>query len=142
MIRQLKALANPTSRGQAAVETVMILPIIMLLALTTFDLGRGIIAHIALQEATHEGAVFAGYELTNPNSTVDDDDIIYRVKSSSSVEAVANAVVLPPTCTTGQIVVNSTYQLPMVSPIGSFIFGPTLAIGVQVTATNFHGVCP
>lgn len=141
MIRQYKAIAKSTGRGQAAVETAIILPIIMLLALGTFDLGRGIIAHIALQEATHEGAVFAGYELANPNSTVDEDDVIYRVKSSSSADAVTLAVVTAP-CATDKIVVTSTYQLPLITPIGSFIFGPSLAIGVQVTATNFHGVCP
>lgn len=146
MFDLLRARQASSSRGQAAVETVLVLTIILLLALVTFDLGRGIAAHIALTEATQEGAMFAGYELCNPAASPDvlNTDIAYRVTSSSSVEAVADATVTLPTASPapGYVTVRSTYELPVISPMASFIFGSTFTLGVEVKATNFHdGAC-
>ena len=57
----LKRWRDRSSRGQALVETGLILSLILLLSMATFDLGRGITNHIALHEATQEGALYAGY---------------------------------------------------------------------------------
>jgi Flp pilus assembly protein TadG len=146
MYRLLTSRFGSASRGQAAVETALVLMIIMLLALGTFDLGRGIAAHLALTEATQEGAMYAGYELCNPAASPDvlNDDVEYRITSSSTVEAVENAVVAVPSVPAypGYITVRSTYNLPVITPLASFIFGPTFALGVEVKATNFHdGAC-
>lgn len=146
MHKLLRSSLDSSRRGQAAVETALVLMIILLLALGTFDLGRGIAAHQALTEATQEGAMYAGYELCNPASSPDvlETDIVYRITSSSSVEAVENAVVDVPTVPAypGYITVRSTYNLPVITPLASFIFGPTFTLGVELKATNFHdGAC-
>jgi Flp pilus assembly protein TadG len=145
MIRLLRARFASASRGQALVETALILSLILLLALATFDLGRGIASHIALTEATQEGAIYAGYELHNPDAVPDVDaaDVEYRIQSSSVGEAVTNAVVTVPDCdpSPGYVVVRSTYDLPVISPPARLIFGPTFSLAVEVRATNLHGAC-
>lgn len=139
MIRKIRERSSRSSRGQALIETAVALPIILVLSLATFDLGRGIVAHIALTEATQDGAFYAGY---NPFPAA---AIISRVTTSSSAEAVAGATVTVPTCTTspgaGQVVVRSTYELPVTSPPAQAIFGSTFTLTVQITATNFNGAC-
>jgi Flp pilus assembly protein TadG len=145
MIRLLRAHLGSARRGQAAVETALVLSIIMILALGTLDLGRGIAAHIALTEATQEGATYAGYEFYDPDVSpaLTQADIQQRVRTSSpSVDAVANAVVTLVDCDP-YVVVHSTYPMPVISPPASLLFGPTIRISVEVEATNFHvGECP
>ena len=136
---------SSSDRGQAAVETALVLSIIMLLALATLDLGRGIVAHIALTEATQEGAMYAGYELHNPAASPDVTvaDVEDRVTESSSADVVADAIVTVPACAVapGYITVRSTYDLAVLTPLASFIFGPSIPLSVEVKATNFHGAC-
>jgi len=126
-------------RGQALVETAFMLPLILLVSLATFDLGRALFHHIALREATQEGALYAAYE-PYPAS-----DIMARVTTSSSNEAVAGATVTVPSCTTspgtGQVVVRSTYEMPVVSPPAVLLFGSTVTLTEEITATNFNGDC-
>jgi Flp pilus assembly protein TadG len=135
-------------RGQALVETAIALPIILLLSLAAFDLGRGIVAHIALHEATQEGSLYAAYEYGGfPSKPVADSAVANLVNDSSPTsESVADAEVTVPTCTTspapGTITVRSTYELPVISPPAQAIFGPTLALSVEISATNFNGACP
>jgi len=48
-----------SSRGQSSVEFALILPVLFMLVLGVFDLGRGVLAYNVLAEATREGARFA-----------------------------------------------------------------------------------
>ena len=135
-------------RGQAAVETALVLTIILILALATFDLGRGIAAHVALNEAVQEGALYAGYRYHDPGVAVDQVVVQARVQTSSPfVDAVDEAIV---TVTGGEcdqyVIVQGTYDMPVISP-ASAIFGPTIALAVAVEATNMNsiegvGTCP
>jgi Flp pilus assembly protein TadG len=139
MIGLLRRHLARDSRGQALIETAIALPIVLVLSLSAFDLGRGIVAHIALTEATQDGAFYAAY---NPFPAA---TIITRVNTSSNAEAVTGAAVTVPTCTTspgtGQVIVRSTYELPVTSPPAQAIFGPTFTLTVEITATNFNGAC-
>lgn len=139
MIRLIRRRLSGATRGQALIETGIALPIILILSIAAFDLGRGIVAHIALTEATQDGAFYAAY---NPFPAA---TIISRVKTSSSTDAVTGATVTVPTCTTspgaGQVVVRSTYNLPVISPPAQAIFGSTFTLTVEITATNFNGAC-
>lgn len=140
MIALLRTRLASAPRGQAAVETVLVLSIIMILALGVLDLGRGIAAHIALTEATQEGALYAGYELHDPDASPDVTLAIIqaRVQSSSpNVDAVATAVVTSPRCDP-YVVIRSTYAMPVISPPANLLFGSTIQIAVEVEATNFH----
>jgi Flp pilus assembly protein TadG len=141
MIRR-RRLTRPRSRGQALVEAAMVLPILLLLVMGVIDVGRIIFAHLALQEATQEGAIYAAYK-PNPRS-----DIQMRVRTSSgaisdpnAAEWVANATVqvchldLTPA---DRIRVTSTYPLDLVTPIVPDILGTsTVTLRAEITATNF-----
>lgn len=141
MYELLKSRLTASSRGQAAVETALILSIVMVLALATLDLGRGIAAHVALSEATQEGAMVAGYRFCDTDITWGNTDLQTLVETSSSAEAVTQAVVTTPSVTAENIKVLSTYSMPVITPLASFIFGPNIAIGVEIDATNFHEDC-
>lgn len=138
MSRLRSILRGRSPRGQALVETAIALPIILLLSLATYDVGRALFAHIALTQATQEGALYAAYQ-PFPAS-----DVIARVKTSSGAEWVTGATVTA-SCTSspapGQIVVHSTYELPVISPPAWALFGSTVTLGVEITATNFKGAC-
>ena len=54
------------SRGQALVETALLLPILVLILLMGIDLGRVFFASIDLRNAAHEGTMVGG---TEPDST-------------------------------------------------------------------------
>ena len=132
----LKGRAQAVTHGQALVETAIVLPILLMLGLVTFDVGRAIYAHIALTEATQEGAFYGAYE---PGG-----NIVQRVQTSSDHVWVTGATVSV-TCTTsptpGQVAVTSSYGLPVISPPGQLIFGGTFTLSMTVTATNFEGSC-
>jgi Flp pilus assembly protein TadG len=130
------------------VETALVLSIIMIIALGTVDLGRGIAAHVALNEAVQEGALFAGYR-HHVSPGVTPAEIELRVQTSSpSVDAVANADVTVTGADCDQyLVVRGTYDMPVISPPASVIFGPTIELAVTVDATNMNsidgvGACP
>jgi Flp pilus assembly protein TadG len=142
MRKLLSAFARRTSRGQALVETAMIISLILLLSLATFDLGRGITSHIALKEATQEAALYAGYRLNDPGVT--NAELENRAQESSSAESAANANVSMGACvddTVDHVVVTGTYDVPIITPIANFIFGPTFTLSVDLEATVLGG-CP
>ena len=53
-------LSGRTSRGQALVETALILPLIVLLLLLAIDLGRVFFTSIDLRNAAHEATMLGG----------------------------------------------------------------------------------
>lgn len=130
------------SRGQALVESAMVLPILVLLVMGVIDVGRLIFAHVALQEATQEGAIYGAYK-PSPR-----DDIRTRVTGSSSEDWVSGASVTVCHLTTapagwttpfpGAISVASTYPLDLLTPIVPDILGAsTITLSVEITSTNF-----
>lgn len=148
--RALARRAATSERGQALVETGLILTLILLTSLATFDIGRGLSAHLALTEATQEGALYAGHRrystATSPdlNTPVTNAQIQARVRTSSNDEAVMNANVTV-TCTSGspgQVTVASTYALPVVSPLGQLVFGPAFNLSVNSKTPILRGTCP
>ena len=134
-----------SSRGQALVETGLILSLILMIALATFDLGRGIAAHIALREATQEGAIYAGYLLHHEDTSLDVDigEVEQRVQESSTVDAVVDAEVDETGCAgaPGALTIESTYELPVISPFGQLIYGSSFDLTVAIDATNLNEAC-
>ena len=59
----------PGSRGQALVETALILPILVMILLLGIDLGRVFFTQIDLRNAAHEATMFGG---TTPDATCAD----------------------------------------------------------------------
>lgn len=135
-----------TKRGQALVETAVVLPILLFMALLTFDVGRAIFSHIALTEATQEGSLYAAHVYGDPDSpdtiATRQAKIQTRVSTSTTNESVANATVTVFPCSPTELVVRSEYELPVISPFARLVFGPTIGVAVEVTATNLKGECP
>jgi Flp pilus assembly protein TadG len=124
-------------RGQALVESALVLPILILLVMGVIDVGRVIFAHVALQEATQEGAIYGAFK-PNPRSAVQ-----ARVTNSSSAAWVSGASVT--VChvdrtapAQDRITVTSTYPLDLLTPIVPDILGAsTVTLNISITATNF-----
>lgn len=62
----LRRRSKQRSRGQALVETALVLPIVILLLLLAVDLGRIFFTTIELRNAAHEASMHGG---TNPAAT-------------------------------------------------------------------------
>jgi Flp pilus assembly protein TadG len=65
----LRRRSKQRSRGQALVETALVLPILVMLLLLAVDLGRVFFATIELRNAAHEASMYGG---TNPTSACTD----------------------------------------------------------------------
>lgn len=127
------------SRGQALVETALILPILLILVMGVIDIGRVIFAHVQLQEATHEGAMYGAY-MPTPTSGVQS-----RVTNSSDADWVSGATVTV-SCTTspapGRVTVSSTYNLTLLTPIVPDLLGVSaVPLSSTAIATNFNEAC-
>jgi Flp pilus assembly protein TadG len=141
-VRLPRRLRRDAPRGQALVETAVALLFVLLPLLLTIDVGRVIVAHIELLQATEEGSIYAAYELGGfPTKAAADGAVATRITTSSNRPAVAGATV---TVACGaRIRVESTYPMPMITPLGHALFGENRNIEVVVIATNFHkDVCP
>jgi TadE-like protein len=139
----LKRRLAGSARGQALVETGIVLSLVLFIALATFDLGRGIAAHIALREATQEGALYAGYLLYDSDASVSMADVQDRVRESSSTVEVTSAVVTEVSCdpAPGYLTIRSTYDLPVLTPLAQAVFGSTFELSVELDATNLNEDC-
>lgn len=60
-----------TRRGQALVEMALILPVLLMLAMGTLDVGRVFGGYLSLANAAREGAVYASLHANDPNLTAD-----------------------------------------------------------------------
>jgi Flp pilus assembly protein TadG len=134
-------------RGQALVETAIALPLLLLMSLAAFDVGRALLAHIALTEGTQEGSLYAAHEYNSfPSDTAAEAAVRTRVRTSSNSEPVTLAIVdtmCSNTPTPGTVDVRTAYELPVISPPALAMFGPTITLSVEVTAANFNeDACP
>lgn len=124
-----------TRRGQALVETAMVLPFMILLVMGVIDIGRLLFAHVALQEATQEGALYGAFHPTNSSA------IRNRVRNSSNAQWVTGATVevcqiVSPS--PGRVKVTSTYAMQLLTPVIPNILGTgTVTIRSVITSTNF-----
>jgi Flp pilus assembly protein TadG len=138
-----RAIRRPSRRarreGQAFVEFALVLPLLLMLLMGLFDVGRIIFTYIALEDAAQEGTIYMAHEPA-PAATV-----IARVKTSSNHEEVVNATVPTPICTIapapGIVSVTATYELPLLTPFVREIFGGTFTMSATFTGTNFKGTC-
>src|SRR4026207_2282370 len=74
----LRRRRSTTGRGQARVESALVIPIFLVLLVALFDLGRAVFAYNTLTNAAREGARLA---IVNQ----DLDSIINRAKQQSAI---------------------------------------------------------
>jgi Flp pilus assembly protein TadG len=131
--------ARARGRGQALVELTLVLPLLLLMLMGVVDVGRIVFTYLALEDAVQEGALYASYEPAQASA------IVARVRSSSNHAEVVGATVPVPVCATtpapGTVSVTATYDLPLLTPVGSQLFGGSIHLSATFIATNFKGSC-
>ena len=129
-----------TPRGQSLVEFALALPLLVLLLVGVFDLGRAVYASNAVSNAAHAGARVA---IVNQNQA----DIVTAAASKAvAVEPIAvsaPAYDCPPTNAPGVgclVSVTVTYQYAAATPLIDRITGP-ITISSTVTMP-MERICP
>ena len=124
-------------RGQALAEFAIVFPIVILLLLGLFDLGRAVLLYNGLTNAAREGArlaivnqdpEFVGQRIQaltfgGSVSNLGDADLVQYRKSTPSTDALANPACSP--ITVGCIaVVTPQSSWSLITPVLSSIVGP------------------
>jgi Flp pilus assembly protein TadG len=123
------------SLGQSLVEFALTLPLLVLIVMGVFDLGRAIYANTVLANAASEGA------RTGVIATKTDADISNAVKSTAvglaTTDSPLHISISPsPTRTSGgTVTVMLTYTFTAITPLIGNIFGPTGNLILQSSAT-------
>jgi Flp pilus assembly protein TadG len=92
----LPRLLRPHTRGQALVELALILPVLMLLATATVDLGRLFYAQITIAGAAREGALEAGQNPTSFQAGQPCDPTTNRVMCRVLIESQGSFYTITP----------------------------------------------
>lgn len=123
-------------RGASAVEFALVAPILILLFAGIFDVGRAVYVSIPLQEAAHEGAVFASFNPGAPGQTVQ------RVIESATLIDLdpSNVSVSCPDGIGGdEIAVTVSYDVSFVMPLSQMLLGDIISLVKTVHGTAFSG---
>ncbi|MDW7650964.1 MAG: TadE/TadG family type IV pilus assembly protein [Bacillota bacterium] len=117
-------------KGQALVESALVLPIILLLLLGMVELGRVSNAYLAVMHAARHGARYGAVGATN-------DEIISRVLSSAAhLDSTNLTVLINPESgrQSGQdIKVTVTYPITMLTPLTGSIFTEPITVRSDIT---------
>jgi hypothetical protein len=114
-------------RGLAALEMAILLPILVYLAFGIIDLGRVLFTHIAVQEATQEGAMFGSFVPNDPPA------VRQRVMESLESPGLTSDDITV-TCPSGdRIAVEVTHQVELLTPIVSDWFDGSITLDKTVT---------
>jgi uncharacterized protein (UPF0333 family) len=119
-----------SERGQAMVESALVLPIVLLLLLGMVELGRVSNAYMAVMHAARHGARQGAVGATN-------DEIISRVKSAAShLDVTELTVLIVPEIgrQSGQdIRITVTYPVTMITPLTGAIFKEEVTVKSEIT---------
>jgi len=125
-------------KGQTLVELALLLPVLVLLTVVTFDLGRGIYYYSTIYSAAREGARY-GIVHQQPSNTIPDD--------TAGIETIARnrAVGLDPSQLIVSVVspivgntlqVNVNYSFELVTPLAQVFTGrPCGCITLSTSST-------
>jgi len=115
------------SRGQALVETAILLPVLLILLLGAIDFGRAFFGWVNLQQAVRIGA---NYAATHPNMDATERD---------RYEALVEGDLVGLNCAIDSVIPNPTYTTPDGTPIAI----PTLGDYATVTLDcDFSPITP
>lgn len=109
-------------RGQALVEFMLVIPLILLLVSGVADLGRAFYFKIAAENTAREAAHWA--ILTDPNGSAFDDNAILQKVQTPSQESFGIGITLAPQCTSIDGITNGTYTDG--APVGTCSAGTQL----------------
>ena len=123
-------------RGTAMVELALVMPLLLIMVLGTVDIGRSVVAHLALEEAVHETAMFASYHGGDSPDTVA-QTVLVATSSTDSITVDPAAVTVACSPGVGQLSgletvrVDITHVVTPITPFANLIY-PT---GIHLTAS-------
>ena len=143
MIRQRRSRSRRSAAGQSLVEFALIFPVLMIMLVAIFDLGRLVFAYTDITNAAREGTRVGIVDQTNTkieNEAINqatslglvpgDVDVNY-VKSDDATQACPNN---PPTQLNCLVVVTVRYNWQAITPIIGNIVGPVTVTSVSKMA--------
>lgn len=111
------------TRGQALVEFILIIPIVIFSMTVFLDLGRAVFGYISLSNAVREGTRFA---IVHPLDTAADIDAVEKAVKDSAAGLhpdSINVVVTPPVSPDHHVIIQADYQFSPVTPGLEMILG-------------------
>jgi Flp pilus assembly protein TadG len=124
------------TRGQSLVELVLLLPVLLLLTVVTFDLSRGVYYYSVIYNAAREGARYAimHQQQTNtiPNDTAGIDAAARNLAIGLDPDKLTVTVSSPIVSNTIQV--NVTYTFELVTPIAK-LFRSCGCFNLQTSST-------
>jgi Flp pilus assembly protein TadG len=148
-VARRSARRTTASRGQAVVEFALILPVLIVLAAVTVDLGRIAFARVTLENAAREGAFQAARTPTSyvASGGCPGDGATNLVVCRTQLESRGSPISIAPsditmTCTPDcspgighNATVNVTGRFNLVTPLLAVFFGGSTSLAIGSTAT-------
>jgi len=129
-------------RGQALVEMALILPVLILLAMATIDVGRVFSGYLSITNAAREGAAYAARHPNDANLSSDVTNAVTTELNGQIPNAPTVSVDLPAGWTAGsQVTVTVTTTFPLLT---TAVFSPaSLSLHSQASMmVQCSSVCP
>lgn len=119
-------------RGAALVETALLLPMLLLLLMGVVDLGRAFATHIAVQDASQEGAMVAAFNPADGPLVV-----AQTVAAGASVPIAGSSVTVRCDFSPDLVTVEVSHELTLITPMISNMLGGSITLIGSETATVF-----
>jgi Flp pilus assembly protein TadG len=107
------------------VEMALMAPVLIMLLLITYDVGRAFIAWVALNNAAREGAFLASKRFQGDTATADIQDVV--AGESGEIEVLPTYVTVAYPTTTpgvpGEVSVTASYPFDPISPLVDSMWG-------------------
>jgi len=139
-------LSNRSQKGQALVEFTLALVTFLFLLTGAIDVARMFFAQMIITEASQEGAIYGSFQPT------DSEGIEARVRTNSTgyldltdTDSVhVNVSYEGSACADGDnaVIVNVTYDFPVIMPLTEKIFGENKALSATSIAVILSPNCP
>ena len=115
----MNMIRHHNKHGQSLIEMALLLPVLLILSVVTFDLGRGIYYYSAIYNAAREGA---RYGIVNPNDIAGIENkavgMAIGVKlNSDNITVTPN----PPNVNINTVQVDIHYSFELVTPIARLV---------------------
>jgi len=105
-----------SQRGQALVELALLLPVLIMLAMGTLDVGRVFQGYLDLANAAREGAAYASLNPTDATLTSDVTNIMTTESNGLVPGAISVTVSFSPNNSAGsQVTVSATTSYPLLT---------------------------
>ena len=119
--------------GASLVEVALTLPILLMLVMGVVDFGRAFAARIAIQDASQEGALVAGFAPAETARIVNQ-----TVEAGASVPVTSSDVTNTCEFSPDRVTVTVVHDLTLITPFVQGLVGGSIQLTTSETATDFN----